>query len=312
MLNHQNLTRKQKDLYFQLKRAIWNRKSINNILEAASENDLLKVLTVGYTTRFPRGGGRTLTLLNLAIYKDNNESVDLILTHSNNKGILQEILKTSSTMNYTIRGYTYTLTPLAFAIHRSNNECINSILMQAQYSGILHNILASKDIVQFPGLTYIITPLNFAIYKGNNECINSILIRAQNSGILHNILTSKDIMQFPSLTYVIKPLAFAIYKGNNECINSILIQARNSGILQEVFIAVSTVLSPYVEYTLNAFELSVVIHQNGTNVRTALDNVSILIDYKKIEELNQCPFNRVAKKPSINNVVTVLLLLSCK
>ncbi|MFP3028194.1 MAG: hypothetical protein ACEY3L_18845 [Wolbachia sp.] len=44
MLNHQNLTRKQKDLYFQLKRSIWNGRSISDILEAVSGNDLLKVL----------------------------------------------------------------------------------------------------------------------------------------------------------------------------------------------------------------------------------------------------------------------------
>lgn len=95
MLNHQNLTRKQKDLYFQLKRSIWNGRSISNILKAASRDDLLKVLITGYTTRFPTDGGRTLTLLSLAIHRDNNECVNSILEQAQNNGILQDILTTA-------------------------------------------------------------------------------------------------------------------------------------------------------------------------------------------------------------------------
>ncbi len=124
-----------------------------------------------------------------------------------------------------------------------------------------------------------LTLLNFAIYKGNNECINSILIRAQNSDTLRNILTSKDIVQLPGMTYVIKPIAFAIYKGNNECVNSILIRARNSGMIQDAFTEVSTVLFPYGRCTLNAFELAVVVNENNSSIRTALDNVSISSRY---------------------------------
>ncbi|WP_179947050.1 WD_0033/WD_0034 family tandem repeat-containing protein [Wolbachia endosymbiont of Bemisia tabaci] len=222
MLNYLNLTQEQRNLYLQLKKAISNRRSISNILETVSENDLLTVLTAGYTTRFPRGGKQTLTLLSLAIYKDNNESVDFILTHSN-KGILQEILKISSSIHYTTSSHTYTLTPLAFAIHRSNNECINSILMKAQDSGILQNILTYKDIMQFSVLTYIFTPLGFAIYKVNNECINSILMKAQGSGILQNILTAVSTMLFPYGWYTFNASELnEIIHHNNASIRTIL------------------------------------------------------------------------------------------
>ncbi|MFP3023062.1 MAG: hypothetical protein ACEY3K_09200 [Wolbachia sp.] len=223
MLNYLNLTQEQRNLYLQLKKALSNRRSISNILETVSENDLLTVLTVGYTTRFPRGGEQTLTLLSLAIYKDNNESVDFILTHSNNKGILQEILKISSSIHYTTSSHTYTLTPLAFAIHRSNNECINSILMKAQDSGILQNILAYKDILQLPGLTHIFTPLTFAIHRSNNECINSILMKAQGSGILQNILTAVSTMLLPYGWYTFNASELnEIIHHNNASIRTIL------------------------------------------------------------------------------------------
>ncbi|WP_395460878.1 hypothetical protein [Wolbachia endosymbiont (group B) of Ablattaria laevigata] len=78
MLNDNNLTQAQRNLHFKLKKVISNGEGISNILKVASENDLLKVLTIGYTTRFPTDGGRTLTLLSLAIHRDNNECVNSI------------------------------------------------------------------------------------------------------------------------------------------------------------------------------------------------------------------------------------------
>ncbi len=53
MLNDNNLTQAQRNLHFKLKKVISNGGGISNILKVASENDLLKVLTIGYTTRFP-------------------------------------------------------------------------------------------------------------------------------------------------------------------------------------------------------------------------------------------------------------------
>ncbi|WP_353281610.1 hypothetical protein [Wolbachia endosymbiont (group B) of Horisme vitalbata] len=78
MLNDNNLTQAQRNLHLKLKKVISNGEEIGNILKRASENDLLKVLTIGYTKRFPRGGERTLILLSLAIHRDNNECVNSI------------------------------------------------------------------------------------------------------------------------------------------------------------------------------------------------------------------------------------------
>ncbi|MCJ7455033.1 MAG: hypothetical protein MUP48_06370 [Wolbachia endosymbiont of Homalodisca vitripennis] len=118
MLNQQNLTQEQKDLYFQLKKSICNRRSISNILKAVSKNHLLKVLITGYTTRFPTSGGRTLTLLSLAIHRDNNECVNSILEQAQNNGILQDILTAANIINYQ-NDSMYTLTSLGFAIHHN-------------------------------------------------------------------------------------------------------------------------------------------------------------------------------------------------
>ncbi|UIP91425.1 hypothetical protein IYZ83_004640 [Wolbachia pipientis] len=148
MLNDNNLTQAQRNLHFKLKKVISNGGGISNILKVASENDLLKVLTIGYTTRFPRGGERTLTLLSLAIFKCNDECVNSILIHSQNNGTLQEIINTENIINYQ-DGLMYTLTSLGFAINHNKPRYINDILTKAQDSGILQDILAARNIVQY-------------------------------------------------------------------------------------------------------------------------------------------------------------------
>lgn len=188
MLNQQNLTQEQKDLYFQLKKSIWDRKSISDILKAVSKNDL-KVLITGYTTRFSTSGGCTLTLLSLAIHRDNNECVNSILEQAQNNGILQDILTVANIINYQ-NGSMYTLTSLGFAIHHSKKRYIDVILTKAQENGILQDILAVRNVIKyFNIIEYTLTPLSFAIYKGNNECVNSILIRARNSGMIQDAFT---------------------------------------------------------------------------------------------------------------------------
>ncbi|WP_353287399.1 hypothetical protein [Wolbachia endosymbiont (group B) of Gerris lacustris] len=196
MLNHQNLTRKQEDLYFQLKGSIWNGRSISNILKAVSKNDLLKVLTTEYTTRFPRGGGRTLTLLSLTIHRNNNECVNSILEQAKNNGILQEIINTENIIHYK-DDRSYTLTSLGFAIYENKERYVNAIFVKAQESGILQDILAARNIIKLNIISYALTPLSFSIYKGNNECINSILEQAQNNGMLQGVFVAEDIATRP-------------------------------------------------------------------------------------------------------------------
>lgn len=87
-------------------------------MKVASGDDLLKVLTIGYTIRFSRSEEHTLTLLSLAIFKCNDEYVNSILIHSQNNGTLQEIINTENIINYR-DGLMYTLISLGFAIHHN-------------------------------------------------------------------------------------------------------------------------------------------------------------------------------------------------
>lgn len=52
MLNNQNLTQEQRNLYDKLKTAISDRRNIDNILKAASVSDLLEVFTTTYTQQY--------------------------------------------------------------------------------------------------------------------------------------------------------------------------------------------------------------------------------------------------------------------
>ncbi|MGL9725506.1 MAG: WD_0033/WD_0034 family tandem repeat-containing protein [Wolbachia sp.] len=184
-------------------------------MEAVSGNDLLEVLTIEDTIWITRDEKRTLILLGLAIYKNNNECIDAILTKAQNNGISQDILN----------DWRYILTPLSFAMYQDNNEDIGSFfLMQATNDGTLQNVFTSENIAQsLESWTYTLTPLGFAIHKGNNEYISSILIQAKSNGILQDVLAAVNTIQplHNQYTFNTFELAEAI-NGSKASIKSIL------------------------------------------------------------------------------------------
>lgn len=136
MLNDNNLTQAQRNLYFQLKRSIWNGRSISNILKAASRNDLLKVLITGYTTRFPTDGGRTLTLLSLAIHRDNNECVNSILIRAKNSSMLQDAFTEVSTVLFPYGRYTLNACELDVVVNKNNasiRTALDNVSISSRY-----------------------------------------------------------------------------------------------------------------------------------------------------------------------------------
>ncbi|TNK93991.1 hypothetical protein OUY_03535 [Wolbachia endosymbiont of Leptopilina clavipes] len=140
---------------------------INVILTKAQENSILQdILASRNIVQYLNIIAYTLTPLNFAIYKGNNECIT-ILIRVQNSDTLRNILTSKDIVQ--LPGVTYVIKPFAFAIYKGNNECINSILIRAKNSSMLQDAFTEVSTLLFPYGRYTLNACELAVVVNENN-----------------------------------------------------------------------------------------------------------------------------------------------